>query len=222
MSCTVKSHPRIPEQDATEAIFLCSLHHDISIHAPLMGCDARADSSGNTHYISIHAPLTGCDNALDCFETYCLDFNPRTPYGMRHTVLRHVLPFFLFQSTHPLRDATVFVGASVPSNDISIHAPLTGCDKTLATFFATPKAISIHAPLTGCDLGDIYNAIHAIQISIHAPLTGCDHKWFMLFKIGLTISIHAPLTGCDRVTISKQTTILTFQSTHPLRDATMM
>ena len=39
MSCTVKSHPRIPEQDATEAIFLCSLHHDISIHAPLTGCD---------------------------------------------------------------------------------------------------------------------------------------------------------------------------------------
>ena len=37
MSCTVKLHPRIPEQDATEAIFLCSLHHDISIHAPLNG-----------------------------------------------------------------------------------------------------------------------------------------------------------------------------------------
>ena len=62
MSCTVKSHPRIPEQDATEAIFLCSLHHDISMHAPLTGCDI--------------VPI------IEVVFGY-IDFNPRTPYGMR-------------------------------------------------------------------------------------------------------------------------------------------
>ena len=61
MSCTVKSHPRIPY--GMRPVLAVSVYISISI--------------------SIHAPLTGCDNALDCFETYCLDFNPRTPYGMR-------------------------------------------------------------------------------------------------------------------------------------------
>ena len=34
--------------------------------------------------------------------------------------------------------------------DISIHAPLTGCDKVI-TRDEQFMAISIHAPLTGCD-----------------------------------------------------------------------
>ena len=81
---------------------------------------------------------------------------------------------------------------------ISIHAPLTGCDVCPisikiadarfqsthplrdATFLSFFKfllliKISIHAPLTGCDLSFVSNG-HHIMISIHAPLTGCDHK----------------------------------------------
>ena len=42
------------------------------------------------------------------------DFNPRTPYGMRH----------------------LDISSSVDVSDISIHAPLTGCDKAeLCQFF---------------------------------------------------------------------------------------
>ena len=56
--------------------------------------------------------------------------------------------------------------------DISIHAPLAGCDP-IAPSVLRNAVISIHAPLAGCD--DIYlqsDVWH--NISIHAPLAGCD------------------------------------------------
>ncbi len=33
-------------------------------------------------------------------------FNPRTPYGMRHVTMKNTGDTMLFQSTHPVRDAT--------------------------------------------------------------------------------------------------------------------
>ena len=56
--------------------------------------------------ISIHAPLTGCDFLhllKQALEQY---FNPRTPYGMRPLVSVDGRIQTRFQSTHPLRDAT--------------------------------------------------------------------------------------------------------------------
>ena len=103
----------------------------ISIHAPLTGCDIKrllkrlnlllfqsthplrdATLRGtvmiNTKFISIHAPLTGCDDAWQAFLSWWhAYFNPRTPYGMR-PMTHSYNPFTsLFQSTHPLRDATL-------------------------------------------------------------------------------------------------------------------
>ena len=108
------------------------------------GCHGR-------YCISSTHPLRDATNALDCFDTYYLDFNPRTPYGMRprhgndyymsilyfnprtpygmrqkRNVFRCIQENFnprtpygmrqkdidsfsdsvIFQSTHPLRDAT--------------------------------------------------------------------------------------------------------------------
>ena len=78
--------------------------------------------------ISIHAPLTGCDTKHCNIIYQGQDFNPRTPYGMR---LGNGLYFALvkiFQSTHPLRDATMAKMTLTEQAQISIHAPLTGCD----------------------------------------------------------------------------------------------
>ena len=101
--------------------------------------------------ISIHAPLTGCDPFL-CFKKKQKQyFNPRTPYGMRRLVQQIIkrwnkyfnprTPYGMrlikceiyrdsmqFQSTHPLRDATGQLTNEDNPNNISIHAPLTGCD----------------------------------------------------------------------------------------------
>ena len=78
---------------------------------------------------------------------------------------------------------------------ISIHAPLAGCDllrivnrcfsvsfqsthplrgaTNINLEFPQMGKISIHAPLAGCDPGKIYIA-QDTNISIHAPLAGCD------------------------------------------------
>ena len=60
--------------------------------------------------------------------------------------------------------------------------------------------ISIHAPLAGCDPGDAGDLYALWGISIHAPLAGCDHKLTATIK-NIDISIHAPLAGCDRIPI---------------------
>ena len=61
--------------------------------------------------ISIHAPLAGCDTAAETAE------DTVTVVG--------------FQSTHPLRGATVALVAKAAEVAISIHAPLAGCDLRL-------------------------------------------------------------------------------------------
>ena len=102
--------------------------------------------------ISIHAPLTGCDNNAVCtYQGYIYFnprtpygmrqhqryynpirlgyFNPRTPYGMRPWVSTSFVSSIQFQSTHPLRDATlIYCSFKTYGGTISIHAPLTGCD----------------------------------------------------------------------------------------------
>ena len=124
-----------------------------------------------------------------------------------------------FQSTHPLRDATIkqwftvhnfknfnprtpygmrqldgFLSASSYALFQSTH-PLRDATMFVSSIL-TQSFISIHAPLTGCDIVGVYSLLHML-ISIHAPLTGCDTISLLIFM---------QLTG--------------FQSTHPLRDAT--
>ena len=79
----------------------------ISIHAPLTGCDETPflhleikDGFQSTH------PLRDATRSdIDVFITG-INFNPRTPYGMRLHSLCVFVPQTVFQSTHPLRDAT--------------------------------------------------------------------------------------------------------------------
>ena len=125
----------------------------ISIHAPLAGCDGSILCIYSRREISIHAPLAGCD--VTVFSNQ---------------------PDAVFQSTHPLRGATVITEPYDANVGISIHAPLAGCDETV-TYEKARLYISIHAPLAGCDCSPIRAArAYRIQISIHAPLAGCDER----------------------------------------------
>ena len=102
--------------------------------------------------ISTHAPLAGCDEYGRALWTTWIDFNPRTPRGVRPVSA-------LSCAQHSL---------------ISIHAPLAGCDGLDLRRAANP-GISTHAPLAGCDKGlRLFAAMMAI--STHAPLAGCDRR----------------------------------------------
>ena len=150
--------------------------------------------------ISIHAPLAGCDRTQKTTRPAGANFNPRTPCGVRPGALSLSHLSSEFQSTHPLRGATL-VGLP-PGNvtGISIHAPLAGCDRG-KRFGVVLGEISIHAPLAGCD--DLIRPV--LDTSKHFnPRTPCGVRLFdTCFWIGrFWISIHAPLAGCDSQTES--------------------
>ena len=145
--------------------------------------------------ISIHAPLAGCDSSQAAKGRAPANFNPRTPCGVRRHRRQGNQSARGFQSTHPLRGATERLGDYPAFPDISIHAPLAGCDHNRDTMQMYSR-ISIHAPLAGCDQEDEGEDEGEEFQSTH-PLRGATSP----FVLGMFA--------------------LVFQSTHPLRGATL-
>ena len=125
------------------------------------------------------------------------NFNPRAPYGARRgngTGSVYQLPF---QSTRPIRGATP-------------HS----CRHTFATLIFQSTR-----PIRGATRGHKRPA-QSQRISIHAPHTGRD-----AVTTGLSwasrISIHAPHTGRDSNIQIRAGDGHVFQSTRPIRGATL-
>ena len=101
--------------------------------------------------ISIHAPIVGCD-APNATGALFLDyFNPRTYRGVRHYSYPLTVQLVLFQSTHPSWGATKIPSVERWNPTISIHAPIVGCDSAEDVTITPSYFISIHAPIVGCD-----------------------------------------------------------------------
>ena len=139
---------------------------------PLRGATRRSTSKLQVSIISIHAPLAGCDKIQATKIRLSRYFNPRTPCGVRPTIPTGTRSAGTFQSTHPLRGATIKVFEITIVKEFQSTHPLRG-----ATMPYRPsrrrERISIHAPLAGCD-NQKYNRLVVNKISIHAPLAGCD------------------------------------------------
>ena len=186
---------------------------------PLRGATKRLQNLASAWQISIHAPLAGCDVIAAKNTHNITNFNPRTPCGVRRRRKYPRCRRVQFQSTHPLRGATPHEAQRRRAHDISIHAPLAGCDGCQNNIFhkilhfnpRTPCGVRLQReyrdfrkrqfqsthPLRGATRDD-----HAYQplavISIHAPLAGCDAGNGCCFE-PIFISIHAPLAGCDDI-----------------------
>ena len=125
-----------------------------------------------------------------------MDFNPRTPCGVRQVPGIVTAVVWEFQSTHPLRGATFGLNRLRDFMRISIHAPLAGCDARCAPL-RTRSAISIHAPLAGCDPAVLHHYGQRLHFN---PRTPCGVRRTAGYENDgiFDISIHAPLAGCDR------------------------
>ena len=145
-----------PVWDATLFDAKSATHEGISIHASRMGCDwfacgffrlffyfnpripygMRRDLvtvTQSANPISIHASRMGCDYASTAPDNiFPDDFNPRIPYGMRQYTVDPRQWVGVFQSTHPVWDATVGSTDIALHVIISIHASRMGCDATRA------------------------------------------------------------------------------------------
>ena len=101
----------------------------------------------------------------------------------------------LFQSTHPVWDATDRLLRLLPTRGISIHASRMGCDRWKCSA-DRGRAISIHASRMGCDL--------AVTLIIHGRMHfnpripyGMRHAGRLDLNYFRGISIHASRMGCD-------------------------
>ena len=148
-----------------------------------------------------------------------VDFNPRTPCGVRRQSRCKPDSRTRFQSTHPLRGATRYRRCYDDCHAISIHAPLAGCDRVLRgmerrdgrTFQSTHPLRGATMSNSSPDNRSLFQSTHPLRgatggsahrapdrrISIHAPLAGCDLEGRSAQRQQF-ISIHAPLAGCDR------------------------
>ena len=146
-----------------------------------------------------------------------------------------------FQSTHPVRGATVSRRKLISWLMISIHAPRAGCDWQAP--YGT-KARRYFNPRTPCGVRLAcaspplrrrkFQSTHPVRgatkppannlgfsfISIHAPRAGCDLNGFPAIPGHFRISIHAPRAGCDPLQVVAISRNTSFQSTHPVRGAT--
>ena len=125
--------------------------------------------------ISIHAPLTGSDNRSRRFGRCRLYFNPRSPYGERHESTAQIEADLQFQSTLPLRGATLVEPVETVPPTISIHAPLTGSDRTNDEDNAVSANFNPRSPYGERPLMEALDQ-EGWAISIHAPLTGSDFQ----------------------------------------------
>ena len=83
------------------------------------------------------------------------------------------------------------------------------------------RGISIHAPHAGRDFNVIEVQRQRIKISIHAPHAGRDDGLAQLLHDNI-ISIHAPHAGRDVPYFFKLFKQSAFQSTRPMRGATVL
>ena len=79
----------------------------ISIHTPLAGSDPIRRQQHPKRHISIHTPLAGSDYAARVVHGEHVDFNPHSPCGERPNHSRSIQQSLTFQSTLPLRGATI-------------------------------------------------------------------------------------------------------------------
>mgnify|MGYP000072550449 CR=1 FL=1 len=169
----------------------------ISIHAPRMGRDLGVDCVDCVDCISIHAPRMGRDCRVPGFFPDPPDFNPRAPYGARLVsyvyavgLRRHFNPrapcgarrytaqpsglCYEFQSTRPMRGATINTREEMQTPGFQSTRPMRGA--TIPMYVWQRRAdISIHAPHAGRDREPHGHAGNNEPISIHAPHAGRDH-----------------------------------------------
>ena len=128
-----------------------------------------------------------------------LDFNPRTPQGVRPTGrVTKGGSSFQFQSTHPARGATCRPPPEPDVDVISIHAPRKGCDALSSRAYRRARNFNPRTPqgvrLTGS------GSLHPAPRNFN-PRTpqGVRRGWNDCCDYIRDISIHAPRKGCDRL-----------------------
>ena len=169
----------------------------ISIHAPHAGRDELIVERQNSRIISIHAPHAGRDRQPDHKLFPALGISIHAPHAGRDGKYRLISGHSrIFQSTRPMRGATVQRKHFACANYISIHAPHAGRDNTMPYKGTDAEKISIHAPHAGRDCLPYPSPFRCVDFNPRAPC------------------------GARRRCACRANRATRFQSTRPMRGAT--
>ena len=145
--------------------------------------------------ISIHAPHAGRDDTAMNNAKYYADFNPRAPCGARPEGNITQLGATAFQSTRPMRGATLAGDHLRPQDGISIHAPHAGRDIRRRTRVLGRNHFNPRAPCGARLLESLLRSIY-LHFNPRAP-RGARPAAVADAVDGFFISIHAPREGRD-------------------------
>ena len=157
--------------------------------------------------LSFAAPHAGRDAGDLFYRAAGQDFNPRTPCGVRRRTRRTDLLRATFQSTHPLRGATLHNLDKTISSFISIHAPLAGCDFRQHSKATGRLGFQSTHPLRGATALRQTLLCQPLRFQSTHPLRGATAPITNVDDL-VTISIHAPLAGCDSKSAQKNAALL--------------
>ena len=140
-----------PVRGATALLSANGFTVQISIHAPRAGRDHGGADQVRPGAISIHAPRAGRDSSSGSSSASRSNFNPRAPCGARPLDAAEEKLRMTFQSTRPVRGATVrILSASSVRYIFQSTRPVRGATNCVSTGIVY-RPISIHAPRAGRD-----------------------------------------------------------------------
>ena len=145
------------------------------------------------------------------------NFNPRSPYGERHQNTDYPFYSYQFQSTLPLRGATISSISFNSKEGISIHAPLTGSDSALSEYRRVMLYFNPRSPYgERLQSNDRHRLSWGFQSTL--PLRGATTASNPVIN-GLKFQSTLPLRGATHRPMMPNGD-KEFQSTLPLRGAT--
>ena len=167
----------------------------ISIHAPLAGCDKSTGSTSTDPIFQSTHPLRGATDTEKYDKKQNKNFNPRTPCGVR-------------------RCASMLY---IVDDDISIHAPLAGCDDDILEVYFGKRDFN---PRTPCGVRPRHSISSGLKRHFN-PRTPCGVRLPTISSSAADSKFQSthPLRGATSC-IASSCVMLPFQSTHPLRGAT--
>ena len=171
--------------------FIYLLEEQFQSTHPLRGATGKLARREFSRLISIHAPLAGCDSFCGISNLIVINFNPRTPCGVRLMRPYMSLGIPAFQSTHPLRGATG--ETTCMSRSWTDFNPRTPCGVRRDFMFPSLSVIEFQSthPLRGATSKTLQRSSNQ-RISIHAPLAGCDFSGFLLRSVQSNFNPRTP------------------------------
>ena len=168
--------------------------------------------------VSIHALLAECDSCPPGKLPPSLSFNPRTPCGVRQSLVWRRTGEAKFQSTHSLRSATLITRQPRP---ISYgFNPRTPCGVRPKSSRAGATSHGFQSTHSLRSATPVKHPIATMQlVSIHALLAECDECATGRPPSSLSFNPRTPC-GVRRYPTKATINNRKFQSTHSLRSAT--